>query len=88
VENRTINFKSKKGKNIDITISRFFHIPSCKQYAFSDGIFRILFNTRWRNPLEKQKVEFHEKHSFSFPEHPENFEETPSILGVDIEQEI
>jgi len=27
---------------------RFFQIPVFKQYALADGIYRILYNTRWK----------------------------------------
>ena len=48
-------------KKIYEKAKRFFQIPTFKQYALADGIFRIFFNTKWewpwkqKNSLQKEK---------------------------------
>ena len=34
---------------------RFFQIPVFKQYAIADGIYRILFNTKWDDDKKPMK---------------------------------
>ena len=41
-------------KKICEKAKRFFEIPSFNQYALADGIYRILFGTKWQNPWEKK----------------------------------
>jgi len=41
-------------KKICEKAKRFFEIPSFNQYALADGIYRILFGTKWHNPWEKK----------------------------------
>lgn len=45
-------------KKIYEKAKRFFQIPVFKQYALADGIYRILFNTRWKNPWERENEGF------------------------------
>jgi len=54
-------------KKIYEKAKRFFQIPPFKHYALADGIFRILFNTRWRWPWSKRKESVREKQLFLFP---------------------
>jgi len=53
-------------KKIYEKAKRFFQIPPFKHYALADGIFRILFNTRWRWPWGKKKEQSTEKQLFLF----------------------
>lgn len=54
-------------KKIYEKAKRFFQIPPFKHYALADGIFRILFNTRWRWPWSKRKESAREKQLYLFP---------------------
>ena len=54
-------------KKIYEKAKRFFQIPPFKHYALADGIFRILFNTRWRWPWKKRKSQSNEKQLLLFP---------------------
>lgn len=41
-------------KKIYEKAKRFFQIPAFSQYALADGIYRILFDTKWRySPAKK-----------------------------------
>ena len=46
---------------------RFFEIPTFKQYALADGIFRIFFNTAWKNPWKKKNDNSADKQLLLFP---------------------
>lgn len=48
-------------KKIYEKAKRFFQIPVFKQYALADGIFRILFNARWKWPWEERNNKLKEK---------------------------
>jgi hypothetical protein len=54
-------------KKIYEKTKRFFQIPPFKHYALADGIFRILFNTKWRWPWNKRKRSSKEKQLSLFP---------------------
>lgn len=41
-------------KKICEKAKRFFQIPAFNQYALADGIYRILFGTKWVNPWESE----------------------------------
>lgn len=49
---------------------RFFQVPTFKQYALADGIFRVLFNSRWECPWDKRKTPHQDKQLFLFPMAP------------------
>jgi len=53
-------------KKIYEKAKRFFQMPVFKQYALADGIFRILFNSRWRYPWEKKIPDPKEKQLLLF----------------------
>ena len=54
-------------KKIYEKAKRFFQIPPFKHYALADGIFRILFNTKWKWPWGKKKKQSTKKQLFLFP---------------------
>jgi len=54
-------------KKIYEKAKRFFQIPAFKQYAIADGIYRILFNTRWKYSRNKKTYRIETKQfMFSF----------------------
>ena len=48
-------------KKIYEKAKRFFQIPPFKQYALADGIYRILFNTKWKCSQDKKTYKIEPK---------------------------
>jgi len=46
---------------------RFFEMPAFKHYAVADGIFRLLFNCRWKDPWEGESARQNSRQFFLFP---------------------
>ena len=46
---------------------RFFQVPTFKQYALADGIFRIFFNRAWKSPWKTKNEPAAEKQLLLFP---------------------
>ena len=43
---------------------RFFQIPVFKHYAIADGIYRLLFNRKWK--MERLEEDFLDKRQLTF----------------------
>ena len=46
---------------------RFFEMPAFKHYAVADGIFRLLFNCRWKDPWEEEPTRQNSRQLLLFP---------------------
>jgi hypothetical protein len=47
VKNQIERFSHQLSQGLDKPRKRFFRLPIFKQYAIADGIYRLLFNTKW-----------------------------------------
>jgi len=46
---------------------RFFEMPAFKHYAVADGIFRLLFNCRWKDPWAEEPARRNSRQLLLFP---------------------